>query len=232
MTNTLDAQPYEPALQATSQPINENASCRNRLIDGLSRSEKLQKWLSGALNGTPCLLLPLRVPAIHNYQLLIISRDFWPVTNFAKTEQLPGSIPIISKKPLTCTHLQVPHWSEKFHQFCTMGYKWVENEKMETSIFSVFNLKKTRPYLAELCKVEIFRNVVEKNTTLHNSARYGTHSPLLPSFPACHYTQLAIAVQGAEQVTRSLLDTCALLLLLARLLRSLFQFPIAESEML
>lgn len=71
MNKHKHTQPSKLALQATPRPINEKASCAPGLTDSLTRSQTLQKWLSGATNGIPCQLLPLHTTTIHNYQLSI-----------------------------------------------------------------------------------------------------------------------------------------------------------------
>jgi hypothetical protein len=136
MAHRLTTQPYELALQAGSMPVNENASRRNWLIDGSFHAEKLQNWLSGASNCVLRALLPLHVPVIHNYQLSMVSRDFCPKTNLALPEQC-------------CQHTHQKQEIFALLNSCPSGRSRGENEKMETSIFSVFNLKKIRPYLAQ-----------------------------------------------------------------------------------
>jgi hypothetical protein len=65
----------QPAPQAASRPIHENAPCENWLIDCMGSPANLQKRLLEALNGIPCSLSPLHSPTIHNFWLCIALQE-------------------------------------------------------------------------------------------------------------------------------------------------------------
>jgi hypothetical protein len=185
MIHTLVTQPYKPASQADSMPINENASCGNRLIDGTSRTQNRATVLLAALKSILCLLLSPNTLAIHNCQLSMHSRLPCAPAGVACTD-VPG----------------------------------LKTEKCAT-FFRFSTARKTRPYLTPSCKVENTRNEVKCVTTLQDGVRYGTPRRLVVLLLAAALLPV-VRVSGAEQVTRTALDTLVVLSGVARSPRSLF----------
>jgi hypothetical protein len=75
----------QPAPQAASRPIHENAPCENGLIDCMGSLAKLQKRLLVALKGIPCSLSPLHCPTIHNFWLCIALQESGLAAPFQQT---------------------------------------------------------------------------------------------------------------------------------------------------
>jgi len=64
--------PARPALHAGLRAIDNSRFFVRGLLDGLTRSQSRQIRLSGAANGMLCSFLPLYAAAIHNYQLSML----------------------------------------------------------------------------------------------------------------------------------------------------------------
>ena len=205
---TLRYSSIHAALQADLGPIHEKAPCGTKLIYPPSGLLNPQIWLSGAVNGIPCLLLHMSHPAIHNYQLSINSLDLWAFPIVESTGPSCTTTHTISKKLLPCSNLAPTLLDLALLDSCPNECQsWVEKEKM--TIFSLFNLTKQNHILLSLSR---------EFTTLTSSARYGMpfgwlSLVLTHSLPAASL-QPVVNGSGAEQVTRARLDTLATLSLL------------------
>ncbi len=181
----------QPALQASSQPIDENAPCANRLIDCTSRTENRPTGLLGAVNSMSYTIKRLCSASIHNCWLSILKWDErWKNATSIFSLFIP-----INTRPYQggfvkgkCNGLDKP--SLIWHP-CWLSAPW--------SAGCVTLSESTRPS--------------------RQSTHPSTHTPgpvssacinatsAASALPAAVAARLLAIVQGAEQVTRPLLDT-------------------------
>ncbi|HEU5373833.1 MAG TPA: hypothetical protein VFV38_00185 [Ktedonobacteraceae bacterium] len=75
MNKQNNTQPAQTAPLAASWTIDNSRFVARGWTDGLSGLENLQKWLSDASRGIPCVSLPVQFSPIHNHRLSIVLRQ-------------------------------------------------------------------------------------------------------------------------------------------------------------
>jgi hypothetical protein len=137
MRHHTHTQPCELALQAVPQLINNKRLKWTRLTDCLTPTLSRPTGLLDPFNGMSCPSIPHNMPTIHNYQLSI---------NIP--QQYIDTVALLSSASST----SLPHQCDQMPNHAQKSQKRVENQKMAGAIFSVFDLKKTRPCGTSLVK--------------------------------------------------------------------------------
>ncbi len=235
-TMTL-TQPYKPALQAASRPIHEKSPCRNRLIDCMGSPSNLQKRLLGALNGILCPFLPISTRSIHNFWLWVVLQE--------KVDRFAVVTSHICTNQATCTY----NWPGSCERFASFWLSF-SAKCVRTSLLQGLTQQVQHSVTSHWSKVDystIFRKISglaapfqqtrplrwpnqansNPKSQLHNSRQ---NTVILAGLPAScgRCALLRKTRRGAREVTRSRLDTFALLSGLAR--SFLFLSPLLGSH--